>query len=95
LYWMALQKQPPWSWNAVVGKVAIDVFFERWCLLCGGQEVNNFPQGPIFGRLTMIGGKPIASLGSQNCVYAWKAVCCVNSLPRLSLNKSYILSSKP
>jgi hypothetical protein len=29
LYWMALQKQPPWSWNAVVGKVAIDVFFER------------------------------------------------------------------
>jgi hypothetical protein len=34
LYWMALQKQPPWSWNAVVGKVAIDVFFERWCLLC-------------------------------------------------------------
>jgi hypothetical protein len=27
VYLMALQKQPPWSWNGVVGKVAIDYSF--------------------------------------------------------------------
>jgi hypothetical protein len=61
VYLMALQKQPPWSWNAVVGKVAIDNLLKIDVSLhfLGVKNLRTFALGPIFGRLTLIGGMPV------------------------------------